>query len=64
MDKIKVGRVAYAIWCDDEGKVMDDGTIFRLIRMTIGYVLMPVVWTGLCGPQMDWMWRSVMKPMS
>ena len=30
MDKIKVGRVAYAIWCDDEGKVMDDGTIFRL----------------------------------
>ena len=30
MRKINVGRVAYAIWCDDDGKVMDDGTIFRL----------------------------------
>ncbi|ARN75954.1 aminomethyltransferase family protein [Oceanicoccus sagamiensis] len=30
MRKIKVGRVAYTIWCNDEGQVMDDGTIFRL----------------------------------
>ncbi len=27
--KVKPGRVAYAIWCDDEGGVIDDGTIFR-----------------------------------
>ena len=30
MSKIKVGRVAYVIWCDDAGQVLDDGTIFRL----------------------------------
>lgn len=24
------GRVAYAIWCDEDGHVIDDGTVFRL----------------------------------
>lgn len=28
--KLKVGRVAYCVWCDDAGHVIDDGTIFRL----------------------------------
>ncbi|ESR24538.1 aminomethyltransferase family protein [Lutibaculum baratangense] len=27
--KLKPGRVAYAIWCDEDGMVIDDGTIFR-----------------------------------
>ncbi|MHA1152477.1 MAG: aminomethyltransferase family protein [Alphaproteobacteria bacterium] len=27
--KLKVGRVGYAVWCDDAGKVLDDGTVFR-----------------------------------
>ncbi len=30
MAKIKPGRVAYAVWCDDLGQVLDDGTIFHL----------------------------------
>ena len=30
MHKIKPGRVAYAVWCDDRGQVIDDGTIFHL----------------------------------
>ena len=30
MRKVKAGRVAYAVWCDDEGQVIDDGTIFHL----------------------------------
>lgn len=30
MAKVKVGRVVYAIWCDDQGQVIDDGTIFHL----------------------------------
>ncbi len=30
MKKIKPGRVAYVVWCDDEGQVLDDGTIFHL----------------------------------
>jgi aminomethyltransferase len=28
--KIKEGRVGYSVWCDDEGQVIDDGTIFHL----------------------------------
>ncbi len=28
--KLTVGRVAYTCWCDDEGKVVDDGTVTRL----------------------------------
>jgi aminomethyltransferase len=28
--KLKPGRVAYTVWCDDQGKVIDDGTLFRL----------------------------------
>jgi aminomethyltransferase len=36
--KLKPGRVTYLCWCDDEGKVVDDGTVSRLdedwFRMT------------------------------
>jgi glycine cleavage system T protein (aminomethyltransferase) len=28
--KLKVGRMAYTCWCDDDGKVIDDGTVARL----------------------------------
>jgi aminomethyltransferase len=28
--KLGVGRVQYTAWCDDEGHVLDDGTLFRL----------------------------------
>ncbi len=28
--KLKVGRVTYTCWCDDFGKVIDDGTVSRL----------------------------------
>lgn len=28
--RIAPGRVGYAVWCDDAGQVIDDGTIFRL----------------------------------
>lgn len=27
--KLAPGRVAYVLWCDDRGKVIDDGTLFR-----------------------------------
>ena len=30
MHKIKPGRVGYTVWCNDEGQVIDDGTIFHL----------------------------------
>lgn len=28
--KLPVGAVHYTIWCDDAGKIIDDGTVFRL----------------------------------
>ena len=28
--KMRVGRVSYVLWCTDEGRLIDDGTIFRL----------------------------------
>lgn len=28
--KLSVGGVHYTIWCDDAGKIIDDGTVFRL----------------------------------
>lgn len=28
--KLGRGRVAYGVWCDDRGHVLDDGTLFRL----------------------------------
>jgi aminomethyltransferase len=30
MDKVGPGRVAYAVWCNDAGMVIDDGTVFHL----------------------------------
>ena len=30
--KLKPGRVHYTAWCDDEGHVLDDGTLFRLSK--------------------------------
>jgi aminomethyltransferase len=30
MTKLKPGRVAYTVWCDDNGHIIDDGTVFCL----------------------------------
>ncbi|PCH69510.1 MAG: hypothetical protein COC01_01260 [Bacteroidetes bacterium] len=29
INKLKVGQVTYCCWCDDHGKVIDDGTVMR-----------------------------------
>ena len=34
MTKLRVDRVFYSPWCDEEGKVVDDGTIARLDETT------------------------------
>ena len=34
MDKLKVDQIYYTGWCDDEGKMIDDGTISRLDEST------------------------------
>jgi aminomethyltransferase len=28
--KLRINRVAYTVWCTDEGRVIDDGTVFKL----------------------------------
>ncbi|MCB1340926.1 MAG: aminomethyltransferase family protein [Pseudooceanicola sp.] len=28
--KVHLGRVSYVLWCDEDGKLIDDGTLFRL----------------------------------
>ena len=30
ISKLRPGRVTYVIWCNDEGEVIDDGTLFQL----------------------------------
>ena len=30
ISKLKTGQVTYCCWCDDRGKVIDDGTVWRL----------------------------------
>jgi aminomethyltransferase len=30
LSKLAIGQVAYCVWCDDAGQVIDDGTVFRL----------------------------------
>jgi aminomethyltransferase len=30
VEKLRPGRVAYVVWCDDYGALIDDGTLFRL----------------------------------
>src|SRR6202022_4634870 len=34
IEKVAVGQVIYCCWCDEEGKVIDDGTISRLSENT------------------------------
>src|SRR3954469_17936676 len=30
VNKVKIGQVIYCCWCDENGKVIDDGTVSRL----------------------------------
>ena len=34
VSKLKTGRVTYLCWCDDDGKVLDDGTCWRMDKNT------------------------------
>ncbi len=45
--KIKVGQVVYTPWCDEQGRVVDDGTIARLDETTYR-------WTA-ADPQLRWL---------
>ncbi|CAM9430945.1 unnamed protein product [Phaeothamnion confervicola] len=48
--KIKAGKVGYCVWCDDNGQVIDDGTVFHMREGDY----------RLCSQerQLDWLSRS------
>jgi aminomethyltransferase len=50
--KIKPGKVGYCVWCDDNGQVIDDGTLFHLREGDY----------RLCSQerQLDWLTRSAL----
>ena len=50
--KIKPGKVGYCVWCDDNGQVIDDGTVFHLREGDY----------RLCSQerQLDWLTRSAL----
>jgi aminomethyltransferase len=50
MDKLKVGQVYYTGWCDDEGKMIDDGTISRLDEATYRMTS--------ADPSLRWLWMN------
>ena len=48
--KLRVGRVGYTLWCDEEGMVIDDGTLFRLGEED---------WRLCCQePMLDWLMEA------
>jgi aminomethyltransferase len=52
LKNLKIGRVTYTAWCNDEGRVIDDGTIFRIAEN--GFIL--------CSQErhLDWLQWSAM----
>lgn len=50
VSRIAPGRVGYAVWCDEDGMVIDDGTLFRLG---------PDDWRLCCQePMLDWLMEA------
>ena len=52
VSKLKPGRVGYCVWCNDAGRVIDDGTLFHLREGVY----------RLCSqePQIDWLLASAL----
>lgn len=50
ISRLKVNRVSYCIWCNDDGQIIDDGTLFRLGQNE--YRLCTAEW------QLDWLLAS------
>jgi len=48
--RLKINRVMYCVWCNDDGHIIDDGTLFRLAENE--YRLCTAEW------QLDWMLGS------
>lgn len=55
ISKLRPGRVAYCCWCDDQGKVIDDGTVSRLDedRFRVTAALPTEGWLSRLGSRFD-----------
>ena len=55
INKVAVGQVIYCCWCDEEGKVIDDGTITRLEENKYRWTAADpsLRWFSQCGSNMD-----------
>jgi len=66
VSRCAVGQVMYSPWCDDDGKVIDDGTIARLedclFRITAADP--SLVWFQDCGYRMDVEVRDVSQDLA
>ena len=66
LNKCAIGQVMYSPWCDDEGKVIDDGTIARLsqehFRVTAAEP--NLVWFQDCGYSFDVQVRDVSSELA
>jgi aminomethyltransferase len=52
MEKVAVGQLVYVPWCDEQGKVIDDGTVMRLDETTYR-------WTA-ADPSLRWIRQNAM----
>ena len=52
--KLKVGHVHYTAWCDDEGKLLDDGTLFRRGCLRL-HALLPGTPSPMASRQRHWL---------
>src|SRR5690242_3980151 len=52
INKVSVGQVIYCCWCDEDGKVIDDGTISRLAENTYR-------WTA-ADPSLRWLTQNAL----
>ncbi len=50
ISRLKINRVSYCVWCNDDGQIIDDGTLFRLAENE--YRLCTAEW------QLDWLLGS------
>ena len=60
--KLAVGQVCYTPWCDEDGTVIDDGTVTRVAEETYRWTAAIRTCAGWCRTRAGWTWRSRTSP--
>lgn len=66
LERCAVGQVMYTAWCDDDGKVIDDGTVTRLAndRFRVTAAEPNLVWFEDCSYRMDVVVRDISQNLA